>query len=99
MTNLDIFSLPNIDNTLDLLAEAKCFTTLDFASSYLQVNIDPASGEKTAFTTYPTLYEFNKMPFGLVNAPAIFHRLMKSVLAGLARNKCIMWFNDVLVIG
>ena len=68
MTNLDTFSLPNIDNTLDLLAEAKYFTTLDFASSYLQVRIDPASGEKTAFTTYPTLYEFNKMPFGLVNA-------------------------------
>ena len=39
------------------------------------------------------------MPFGLVNAPSIFHQLMEFVLAGLARNKCMVWFNDVLVIG
>lgn len=38
----------------------------------------------------------NLMPFGLVNAPATFQRLMKVVLAGLAREGCL---DDILVIG
>ena len=44
-------------------------------------------------------YEFRKMPFGLVNAPATFQRLMEVVLAGLARDVCLVYLDDVLVMG
>ena len=61
--------------------------------------MDPASIEKTAFTTYSGLYEFWKMPFGFVNAPATFQRLLEYVLAGLASDRCVVYLDDVLVIG
>ena len=99
ITKLDEFPLPRIDDTLDLLSGARYFTALDLASGYWQVRMDPTSREKTAFTTYSGLYEFNKMPFGLVNAPATFQRLMESVLSGLARDKCLVYLDDILVIG
>ena len=60
VTKLDVFPLPCIDDTLDLLSGAKYFTTLDLASGYWQVCMDPASQEKTAFITYSGIYMSSK---------------------------------------
>ena len=99
VTKPDVYPLPRIDDTLEQLAGAKYFSTLDMASGYWQVPMDSASQEKTAFSTYAGLYEFNKMPFGLVNAPATFQRLMEIALAGLTQDCCLTYLDDVLVIG
>ena len=61
--------------------------------------MDRDSQEKLAFTTNASLYEFTVMPFGLCNAPATFLRLMEGVLSGLARDKCLIYLDDVLVVG
>jgi len=39
------------------------------------------------------------MPFGLCNAPTTFQRLMEAVLFGLAQEKCIVYLDDILVMG
>ena len=61
--------------------------------------MDPSSQEKTAFTTYAGLFEFRKMPFGLVDAPATFQRLMEIVLTGLVQKCCLVYLDDVFVFG
>ena len=99
ITKLDEYPLPRVDDTLDQLAGAKFFTTLDLASGYWQVAMDEAAHDKTAFSTYSGLYEFTKMPFGLVNAPATFQRLMENMLAGLVREGCLIYLDDILVTG
>ena len=99
ITKLDVYPLPRIDDSLDLLAETRFFSTLDLASGYWQVGMEEESQEKTAFTTHGGLFEFTVMPFGLCNAPATFQRLMENVLTGLAQERCIVYLDDILVMG
>ena len=99
ITKSDAFPSPRIDDTLDLLAQNRFFSTLDLASGYWQVKMSPEAQEKTAFNTPNGLYEFVSMPFGLCNAPAIFQRLMEVVMHGLARECCMVYMDDTLVLG
>jgi len=79
VTKMDVFLLPQIDGTLDALAQSQHFTVLDLASGFWQVRMDPESQEKTVFATHSGLYEFCVMPFGLCNSPATFQILMENV--------------------
>ena len=99
ITRMDTFPLPRIDDSLDLLANTAYFTTLDLMLGYWQVGMDPESQLKTACCSHSGLYEFTVMPFSLCNAPATFQRLMETVLAGLARDKCLVYLDDILVMG
>ena len=98
-TKLDVYPLPRIDDCFDLLANNQWFLTLDLASGYWQVKMDESCKEKTAFTTHLGLYEFRVMPFGLCNAPATFQRLMESILTGLIVKCCLVYIDDILVMG
>ena len=95
----DAYTIPRVDNTLDTLAGSTWFTTLDLKSGYWQVEVAAEHRDKTTFCTTEGLYEFNIMPFGLCNAPATFQRLMNSVLAGLQWTSCLVYIDDIIVVG
>jgi len=63
------------------------------------VECEGSDGHKTAFATRSGLYEFRVMPFGLKGAPATFERLMETVLAGLQWDICLIYLDDVIVLG
>ena len=71
VTVIDAHPLPRIDDTLGALIEPKIFSTLDLKSGYWQVPIKEDHKSKTAFRiSWGQLYEFNRLSFGLCNAPA-----------------------------
>ena len=95
----DAYLLPRVDETLDTLSGSRWFTTLDLISGYWQVEVIPEDAEKTAFCIYEGLFEFKVMPFGLCNAPVTSQRLMDAVLAGFQWSNCLIYLDDVVILG
>jgi hypothetical protein len=93
----DTYPLPRIDSALDAFAGSIIFSTLDLCAGYWQVRIAEKDKYKTAFLTPAGLDEFNVMPFGLMNAPATFQRMMDVVLSGLSWKSALVYLDDIIV--
>ena len=91
--------MPRIDETIESLAGAEWFSTLDLASDYWQVPVADCDRAKTAFATRKGLFQWKVMPLGLANAPANFSRLMEMVLCGLNWERCLVYLDDIIVFG
>ncbi|XP_050507921.1 uncharacterized protein LOC126885399 [Diabrotica virgifera virgifera] len=93
----DKYPLPNISDLLDQLGKCQYFTTLDLASGFHQIEIDPKDIPKTAFSVENGHYEFTRMPFGLKNAPSTFQRVMDNILLGILNERCLVYMDDIIV--
>ena len=98
VTIKDAHPLPRIDDTLEALCGSKWFSTLDLQAAYWQIPIRDQDKHKTAFrTSSGRLYESERLPFGLCNAPATCARLMDQVLQGLTWDICLAYLDDIIV--
>nr|GEX15311.1 reverse transcriptase domain-containing protein [Tanacetum cinerariifolium] len=68
------FPLPFMDQILERLAGNEFYCFLDGFSRYFQIPIDPQDQEKTTFTCPYGTFAYQRMPFGLCNAPDGFSR-------------------------
>ena len=50
-----------------------------------------------AFSTRYRLYEYNVMPFGLVNAPATFEAMMNTILSDFLDHVVVVYLDDILI--
>lgn len=90
------YPVPNIEDIFDKLRNVRFFTTLHIASGFHQIPVLPADRPKTAFSTHEGHFQFNKMPFGLRNAPATFQRIINDALNGLLGNECFVYIDIII---
>ncbi|KAL1124330.1 hypothetical protein AAG570_002098 [Ranatra chinensis] len=84
-------------DVLDTLAGATIFSVIDLKSGYHQIEVAEEDKSKTAFTFERGHYEYNRMPFGLRNAPATFQRLMDAVLKPLGMGFVQRYMDDLII--
>jgi Reverse transcriptase (RNA-dependent DNA polymerase) len=97
VTENDFYALPRVDDCLDSLGDARYFSTLYANCGYWQIDVDEADREKTAFTSHRGLYQFKRVPFGLMTAAATFQRAIDIVLSSV-RFQCALTYLDDIVI-
>ncbi|MGL5772166.1 MAG: reverse transcriptase family protein, partial [Bacteroidales bacterium] len=96
-TKKDKYPMPLIDEIIDGLQGAKVFSILDAFSGYHQIKMAEKDIEKTAFGCKFGIYEFLRMPFGLANGPATFHRLIDHILREEKWKFVVAYLDDIIV--
>ena len=94
---VDQHPIPSIDELLARLDNGIKFTKLDLSDAYLQIELDEESKKLVVINTPLGLFRYNRMPFGIANAPAIFQRAIDQVIAGIPNT--IAYLDDILITG
>ncbi len=91
------YPLPRIEDLFANLAGGKKFSKIDLSNAYQQMLVDEKSKRLLVLSTQKGLFRFNRLPFGIATAPAIFQRTIDQILQGLPGVLCYM--DDLLVTG
>ena len=93
---ISLVPLPKIDKLYAKLQGYKIFSTLDLCSGYYHIGLSDSAKPKTAFVvSCMGKYEFNRVPFGLAQAPAYFQRLINKVLTDC--NFAMGYLDDIII--
>jgi len=93
----DIYPLPKIDELFTALTGGRAFSKLDLSQAYQQLVLSDESKPYTTINTYRGLYQYNRLPFRVSAAPAIFQHTLETLLHGIP-NVCV-YLDDILVTG
>ena len=73
------------------------FSVIDLRHAYLQMEVEEQSRPFLTINTTRGLYQYQRLPYGVTSAPAIWQRAMDQVLQGLPWVFC--YLDDVIVTG
>ena len=88
--------LPKIDELYAKLKGYKVFSSLDLRSGYYHIGLKESAKPKSAFVLSSLgKYQFNRVPFGLVQAPGYFQKLINDILKG--SNFAMGYLDDIII--
>ena len=74
----EAYPLPKIEDLFTSMTGGVSFTKLDLRNAYQQIILEEESKNLTTINTHRGLFRYNRLPFGVASAPAIFQRTMDS---------------------
>ncbi len=89
--------IPDIDNLIVNLDEAKVMTLLDLEAGFWQVGVDQESAKLLTFATPWGRFQYNRLPYGISTAAEIFHKAVCDALQDIPG--VIVYVDDVLTYG
>ena len=96
-TNTQTHPIPKIEDIYSTLSGGSVLSKLDCSNAYLQYPLHVDSRKYTTINTSAGLFRYTRLPFGVSSSPAIFQRVMDSMLKGIP-GVCV-YLDDILVSG
>ena len=98
VTKRDNLPIPNANDIIDGLIGKRFFSQFDLTSAYWAIEMDESSKQYTAFVSQDgkTLV-YDRLSFGLRNAPAIFTRALSWTLDPLRKFGVYNFLDDVII--
>ena len=94
VSKLDNYALPRVDDLFTAMSGGVIFSKLDLKHTYQQLRLSEESKKFTTINTTRGLFQYERLPFGISSAPAIFQRIMESLLNGIPG--VAVYIDDVL---
>nr|XP_055061179.1 uncharacterized protein K02A2.6-like [Misgurnus anguillicaudatus] len=94
---VDQYPLPRTQDLFTKLSGGQKFTKLDLSQAYQQVPLEESSKRYLTVNTQKGLYIYNRLPYGVASAPAIFQKIMDQILQGMEGVIC--YLDDILITG
>ncbi|KAK2183941.1 hypothetical protein NP493_291g01008 [Ridgeia piscesae] len=91
------YPLPRIEEMYANLSGGQQFIVIDLRQAYLQMEIDEESKTYLTVNTHRGLYQYQRLPYGVASAPAVWQRAMDHVLQGISGVQC--YLDDIIVTG
>lgn len=85
-----------IPEIINMITGAKVFSKFDLKDAFNQIPVLPEHLKYTAFKCHKGVFEYKIMPFGMLNAPAVFQRMINHLLGYLVGVCCVAYMDDIL---
>lgn len=86
-----------MDECIDSLRDTAIFSTLDTNWGYWQAPNADEDKDRTTFTGHASTYQFNRIPFGFMSAPATFQRCSDINLNRFIWKTCINSIDNIFI--
>lgn len=91
------YPIPLIDEIIDQMHDATCFTELDIQSAFHQIMLDENCRHITAFSTTHNHYQFRTVPFRLQSSPAAWLHTITRVLQKFINRNLFTYMDDIVL--
>ena len=98
-TRLDAYPLPRMETIVNQVAQDKFYSSIDLRSAYHQVPIKETDRILTGFEADGSLYQYKRLPFGVVNGVAAFQRVIDEFILRHKLKKVYAYLDDITATG
>ncbi|XP_072153393.1 uncharacterized protein [Bemisia tabaci] len=93
----EFYLIPTLEEIKPKLVNKKIFSVLDIKDGFWHCQLTPEASNLCGFHTPFGSFKFLRMPFGLVNAPEVFQKLLTKYFGDIPN--VVIYFDDILICG
>ena len=94
-----LYEMPRVDELCEKFKNKRFISTLDMKGGYWHIPIKPEHRHRTAFLYDGQLYQWKRLPFGLMNAGMFFQKQMDKLFEDFVREGFVLvYIDDISII-